>query len=234
MKKFYQTAESGTAPGGFVVRLDGKPIKTPLQHMLLIQSHKLAEAIATEWQTQGDEIKPETMPLTRLANTMVDKAKTGDRAEMEDQVLHYGGSDLVCYFATHPATLVKEHEMQWKPLISWMKSEYDISFDIICGIKYQHQPQPSLDRLRKLVQSLSPADFTIVQAATATTGSIIIALALLEGKLTPEAAYQAACADEIHQLKTWGEDAEAQKRLDIIKADLNDVAKFRDLVKATK
>lgn len=231
MKKFYKIAEAGTAPGGYVIRLDGKPVRTPLKNLLLLSSKELAEAIALEWAAQGVEIQPITMPLTQLANTMIDKAKGGDREEMNAQLVEYGESDLVCYFATHPADLVKRHEELWAPLVAWMKKKYGIIFETISGIQYHHQPQESLDKLQKLIEGLNPADFTVVQAASATTGSVVIALALLEGRLSSGAAHEAACVDEIYQLKTWGADAEAQKRLDTIQAELNSIVQFRDFVR---
>jgi chaperone required for assembly of F1-ATPase len=231
MKKFYKIAEAGTAPDGYMIRLDGKPVRTPLRNPVLLSSQPLAEAIALEWAAQGDEIQPTTMPLTQLANTMIDKAKGEDRAAMNEQLLDYGSSDLVCYFATHPADLVKRHQEYWTPLLSWIKEKYGIAFEAVSGIQYQHQPQDSLDKLQNLLEGLSSEDFTVVQAASATTGSVVIAFALLEGKLSPEEAYQAACVDEIYQLKTWGEDAEARKRLDIIQSELKSIAQFRDLLK---
>ncbi len=233
MRKFYKVAEAGTAPGGYVVRLDGKPFRTPLKSLLLLSSKALAEAIALEWADQGDEIRPASMPLTQLANTMIDKARGADRAEMNGQMRGYGSSDLVCYFATHPADLVKRHQQQWTPLIEWMQEKYGIVLETVSGIKYHHQPEESLDKLEKIISALAPEIFTVVQAAAATTGSVVIALALSEGRLSPEEAHQAACVDEIYQLRTWGADAEAQKRLDIIQSELNAIARFRDLLKAS-
>lgn len=232
MRKFYKIAEAGTAPGGHVIRLDGKLLRTPLGNIALLPSKELAEAIAFEWAGQGDEILPASMPLTRLANTMADKAKGDERAEMNATLLEYGSSDLVCYFATHPADLVRRHQERWTPLLAWMKERHDIVFEAVAGIQYHCQPQESVDRLRKLLEGLDAADFTVVQAASATTGSVVISLALLEGKILPEEAYQAACVDEIYQLETWGADAEAQKRLDVMQSELRAIARFRDLVRA--
>jgi chaperone required for assembly of F1-ATPase len=234
MKKFYKSAAAGTAPGGHVVRLDGKPVRTPLKNLLLLQTATLAEAIALEWAVQESEIRPATMPLTQLANTMIDKAQGDDRAAMTAQLVEYGSSDLVCYFATHPADLVRLHQEHWAPLLGWMKEKHGIVFETVSGIQYHHQPQDSLDKLKKLIEVLNPADFTVVQAASATTGSVVIALALLEGRLSPEEAHQAACVDEIYQLKTWGADAEAQKRLDIIQSELNSIVQFKSMTRASR
>jgi chaperone required for assembly of F1-ATPase len=223
----------GTAPGGYVVRLDGKPMKTPLGHVLLLTSQPLAEEISKEWAAQGKELQPVTMPLTRLANTMVDKARGPDRAAMNAEIVKYGGSDLICYFATHPSDLVKLHEEQWGPLLVWLKEKYGIAFESVSGIQYHQQPQPALDKLKKTIEDLDAAEFTVVQSAAAVTGSVAIALAMLEERLSSEEAFEAACVDEIFQLKTWGADEPAQKRLDILKSELGVIARFAELLKAS-
>ena len=230
MRKFYKTVEAGTAPGGYVVRLDGKPLKTPLNNLLLLSSHTLASAIAQEWAGQGEDLTPHAMPFTQLANTMIDKGKGEARAEMNAQVLRFGGSDLVCYFATHPADLVRRHRQHWSPLIAWMLEKYGIKLETVSGIQYHHQPPEALSQLQKRIESLNAADFMVVQAAAAATGSVVIALALLEKEISTEEAYQAACVDEIYQLETWGEDAEARQKLEAIKTELNVIASFRDMI----
>lgn len=232
MKKFYKTAEAGTAPGGYVVRLDGKPLKTPLRHVLLMPTEALAAAVAAEWQAQGEEIVPSSMPLTQLASTMLDKAAGDDRAGMNRQLCEYSGSDLVCYFATHPAELVRRHEAHWRPLLAWLQERHGVALEAVSGIQYKQQPEAALKALQALIEGLHPADFTVLQAAAAATGSVTIGLALLEGRLTPEEAWQAACVDEVYQLETWGEDAEARKRLDVILSELKTAVTFRDALRA--
>jgi chaperone required for assembly of F1-ATPase len=231
MKRFYKSAEAGTAPGGFVVRLDGKPIKSVMQHHLILQSRGLAEAIANEWQAQGKEIVPASMPLMQLATTMADKVKGADRAAMNIEILKYGASDLVCYFAATPPELVKRQQQHWLPLLQWLEREHGVRLEHIAGIQYHNQPPESLEKLNSLITGLDAGDFTVVQAATALCGSTVLALALKEGYLDATGAYEAACVDEIYQLETWGEDALARKRLDHIKAELDAIVRFRDLLR---
>jgi chaperone required for assembly of F1-ATPase len=163
----------------------------------------------------------------------VDKARGPDRTAMNAEVLKYAGSDLVCYFAAHPPALVRLHEEHWKPLLVWLKEKHGVVLESVSGIQYHPQPQAALDKLKKIIEGLDAADFTIVQSVTASAGSIVIALALLEGKISAEEVYQAACVDEIYQLKTWGADELAQKKLDALRADLEVIGRFRDLLKAS-
>lgn len=232
MKKFYKTAEAGRVPDGYAVLLDGKPLKTPLKKLLLLPSIALADAVAHEWECQECDIRPSLMPLTQLSNTMIDKAGGDDRSEMNLRILEYGSSDLVCYFAEHPDDLVKRHHLCWMPLLTWMREQYGIVFKTTSGIRHCSQPQESMDKLEKLINEFTVDEFTVIQAASATTGSVVIAFALLKGQLSPEEAWQAACVDEIFQIETWGDDVDARKRLDAIRSELDLINRFRNLVKA--
>src|SRR6187402_1626936 len=126
MKRFYKVAEPGTAPGGHVVRLDGKTIKTPLQHPLIVPTAALAAGMAAEWAAQKTDVIPSSMPLNQLANTMIDKGRGADREAMEQTVVDYGASDLVCYFAAHPQDLVARQEACWRPLVEWIGGEHGV------------------------------------------------------------------------------------------------------------
>ena len=232
MKRFYKIAEAGTAPGGYVIRLDGKPVKSVMQHSLIFASKDLADAIAAEWQAQGKDIIPNSMPLMQLANTMTDKSSGPDRQAMNVELLKYGASDLICYFAATPADLVARQEAVWLPLLKWLADTHGIVFERVDGIRYHNQPPESLEKLNTLLTTMNAPDFTAAQAATALTGSVIIALALAEGYLDAEAAHAAACVDEIYQLEKWGEDALARKRLENIRLELHAISTFINLIKS--
>lgn len=231
MKRFYKRAEAGTAPGGYVIRLDGKPVKSVMQHNLIFTSKDLADAIAAEWEAQGAEIIPHSMPLMQLANTMADKAHGPDRQALNVEVLKFAASDLVCYFAASPPDLVERQEKLWLPLLDWLKSTHGIALEKVAGIQYHNQPPESLEALNKLISSMDGPGFTALQAATAVTGSAVIGLALADGWLDSDSAFDAACVDECYQLEKWGEDDLARKRLNRIKADLAALAQFRDLIR---
>jgi chaperone required for assembly of F1-ATPase len=233
MKKFYKKAEAGTAPGGYVVRLDGKTIKTPLKNHQIVPSPQLAAEMAMEWDRQGDEIKPAIMPLTQLANTMIDKGQGADRAEITEQLLDFGASDLLCYFAATPPELAMRQKKLWQPLLDWVRQEYGIHLLTVEGIQYITQPDESQEKLQVLIEGLEASDFTVLQAAASAAGSVVIGLALMAGKISAGEAHAAACVDEAFQLEKWGEDTEARTRLENIKAELSVIARFHELVKAT-
>lgn len=232
MRRFYKAVTWAPAPGGYVLRLDDKILRTPLSHAVLLESADLTAAIADEWIAQSDTIVPASMQMMQLANTMIDKGLGDARNDIVQHVLIYAGSDLICYFADHPAKLTARHEALWRPLLGWLEKCHGIRLEAVQGIRHHQQPEGTIEKFKKLLESLSPADFTVVQAAAGTAGSLVIALALLEGQLDAHSAWEAACVDEIFQLEMWGEDAEARSRLERIKKELAMISQFSDLVKA--
>jgi chaperone required for assembly of F1-ATPase len=230
MRKFYKAAEAGTAPGGYVIRLDGKMLKTPMQKNILLDSKALADAIAAEWNAQGDDVILSSMPIAQLVNTMIDKSDGDDRRVMNDEIVKYTGSDLVCYLATHPEDLVARHRALWLPLVEWMNDTLGVRLETVQGMKYHHQPDASLKRMAEIVAGLDAPSFTVVQAAMGVTGSAVMAFAILYGRLTAADAFAAAMVDEIYQIEKWGDDFLAQKKLDHVRAELETIARFRDLV----
>ena len=235
LKKFYQLAEAGTAPGAgaatHVVRLDGRVLKTPMKQTLVLPNANLAAAIAAEWQGQGEHVIPDSMPLTQLANTMIDKAAGSERPALDNEICKYAGSDLVCYLATSPPELVKRQEDIWLALIAWLAQRHGAQLTAVHGIRYEEQSADALEKLRAVIEALSPADFTAVQAMVGITGSVVIALALLDGQLTATQAQEAACIDEIYQLEKWGEDKIARDRITRMAREIDACAAFISLTR---
>ncbi|MGB8558375.1 MAG: ATP12 family protein, partial [Pseudolabrys sp.] len=72
-KRFFEHARTDDADEGRVaILLDAKPVLTPARRALTAPSRRLAQAIASEWDAQTGMIDPARMPLTRLANAVID------------------------------------------------------------------------------------------------------------------------------------------------------------------
>src|SRR5262245_8562440 len=99
-KRFYGNASVGEGTP-YPLLLDGRGVKTPSGNQLAAPSAALTQAIAAEWNAQGERIDPATMPLTRLANTIIDGVAPSAEAVAEE-IAKYLGSDLVCYRADAP------------------------------------------------------------------------------------------------------------------------------------
>src|SRR5262245_56888301 len=133
MKRFYETAKPLQRSGAYGIALDGKPIKTPGKHDLVVPNAALAAAIAEEWNAQQREVRAATMPLTRLATTTVDRVAT-QRDTIVRQTAAYAATDLVCYRAAHPPALATRQQAVWQPLIDWAVLRYDAPLSVTTGI----------------------------------------------------------------------------------------------------
>ena len=175
MKRFYQKAEPAKRAGGYAIALDGKPIKTPGKRDLLVPSGALAAAIAEEWNAQETEVRPATMPLTRLATTTVDRVAT-QRDAIVRQTANYAGTDLVCYRAAHPPALAARQQAVWQPLIDWAVLRYDAPLVVTTGVIPTTQSATSLRAFAAAVAEQDDFALTALHVATAACGSLVIAL----------------------------------------------------------
>ena len=150
MKKFYKTASAKKAKHGFEIHLDGKPLKTPLKDSLLLPTQALAQLIAAEWQAQGDVITPETLPLTRLANTAQD-VTVNSFDKVLGEVAAFAAHDLLCYRSGKPKELDELEAATWDPYLAWAKTAHGILLQVTSGISPVEQDQKALENLARLV-----------------------------------------------------------------------------------
>lgn len=205
MKRFYKTAAATAADGGWAVTLDGRPIRTPARAPLVVPTEALAAAIAAEWNAQGDEIRPGTMPLTGLANAAIDRV-AADRNLFVDSLARYAESDALTYRAEHPEDLVQRQAATWNPILDWAERRYGVEFELVPGVMHRPQPATTVKRLREPLEALAPFPLTAMQPLVTISGSLVLALALIEGAIEEEAAWAAGEHDELYQIEKWGDD----------------------------
>lgn len=220
MKRFYKTVSVVRYPdGSHAVLLDQKPLKTPAKAEFLVPSAALAAAIAEEWDAQVTEIRPLQMPFTRLVATALDRTAR-DRDGVAEEIIRYGDTDLLSYRADQPPKLVGRQQAAWQPLLDWFRERYDVQLRVTEGVLAVQQPAELRIRLQQVCAGLNPLELTILHALTGATGSVVIGLAVLTGRLDAEAAHSISLLDEYFQVERWGEDAEAAERRAGLLADL--------------
>lgn len=207
-KRFWTRAEAEPCEGGFTVRLDGRAVKTPAKAPLVVPTLEMALAIAAEWDAQTGEVKPDTMPVTRAANSAIDKI-VPQRAEVVEIVAAYGASDLLCYRATGPEALVSRQAAGWDPVLDWAAGLAGARLAVTRGVIPVAQPAEAVAALSARVAAMSPFRLAGFHDLVAVSGSLVLALAVTEGRLLPEEAWRLSRIDEAWQVEQWGEDEEA-------------------------
>lgn len=224
-KRFWKEAAVEAVGGGFTVRLDGRPVRTPAKALLVVPTSGLAEAIAREWDAQSGLVKPEIMPFTRSANSAIDKIIPQFDAVVE-MLAAYGGTDLLCYRATGPESLVARQAAGWDPLLDWAATTLDVPLVATAGVMHIAQTPAALSRLHGFVAALTPFQLAAFHDLVAISGSLVLALALTRCRLTAPEAWALSRIDEAWQIERWGEDEEASASEAVREADFLQAARF--------
>jgi len=208
--RFYEQAAVVPVAEGFAVALDGRTVHTPARRALVAPAAAIAEAISAEWAAQAKVIDPLAMPLTRLANSIVDGV--AERAgEVAADILKYLGSDALFYRAEHPEALVARQAERWDPVLFWAAERLGARFVLAEGVMHVRQPEPAIAAARAALPG-DPWRLGALHAVTTLTGSALLALALLHGHLAAEAVWDVAYVDEDWNAEQWGLDEEAALR----------------------
>ncbi|MCR6643456.1 MAG: ATP12 family chaperone protein [Terricaulis sp.] len=129
-RRFYKTALPTPADG---VALDQRTLRTPGGAVFAAPTAALAAAVAAEWEAQGEEIIPASMPLSQLAFAAIDWAPV-----RRDELVHYVGAyietDLCAHRAEAPAELAARQSAAWDPLLAWAAEAHGLTPPVVSGI----------------------------------------------------------------------------------------------------
>lgn len=217
-RRFYKTVAVVEAGGGWQVQLDHRNLRTPKASLMVLPTQGVAEQVAAEWAAQTDVIEMATMHATRLANTAIETIG-GSRDGVAHQVAQYAGADLLCYFADDPAALVARQEAAWSPLLARAAAEEGLHFERCAGIVHKAQPDETLTRVREIALSLDDFQLAGLAFGVPLFGSAVLAIGVLRGWLSGEAAFDLSRLDEAFQEEKWGVDAEAAERTDRLRGE---------------
>lgn len=207
-RRFYEHAAAKPHEGGFALFLDGKVVKTPGRKPLAVVSRAVADALAAEWEGQGAEVDPSTMPVTRIVNSAIDHV-AGEMAAVRAEIVKYAGTDLICYRAEAPEGLIAAQAAAWDPLVTWAREKFGARFILAAGVVPIRQDESAVAAIDHAVADFDALRLSALSTATTLTGSAVIALAVATGRLSVEEAWAVAHVDEDWQMAQWGRDEAA-------------------------
>ena len=229
MKRFWKEAAAAPADDGWAIALDGRPVRTPAHNALAVPSEALAGAIAEEWNSAEEKVDPRAMPLTGLANAAIDRVACNP-GSFAAGLAAYGESDLACYRAEGPSELVARQAQSWDRLLGWARRRFDVDFRTTSGVMHVKQPEATTRRLAHAVAALDPFRLAALSPLVTIGGSLVAALAVAEGAMSAEDAWEAVTLDDRWQLEKWGADAEAETALEARRRDFFAAARFLELL----
>lgn len=206
-KRFWKEAAVTEAEDGFGIALDGRPVRTPGRAALLVPTRAMAEAIAAEWDAQGELLDPLSMPATRAANSAIEKV-IPQRAGVIEALAEYGATDLLCYRAEAPADLVARQEAAWDPLLEWAREALGAPLKTTTGVMFAPQDAGALAALRAQLEGADAFELAALHDLIMLSGSLVIGLKA-RAPSDPGPLWEASRVDEIYQADAWGYDEEA-------------------------
>lgn len=207
-KRFWSDVTVDLRGEDYVILLDKRLVKTPAKATLAVPSQAMAEAIAAEWEAQGEKIDPRTMPTTRSANAALDKV-TPQQAEVAQLIAAYGEDDLLCYRAPSPEELLTRQKEAWDPLLAWAAEHLDAPLRTVEGVMHVAQPANAVANLTARVVTQSPFQLAALHDLVSMSGSLVIGLAAQAEAFAIGDLWTRSRLDELWQIEQWGQDDEA-------------------------
>ena len=207
-RRFWSVVEVAPTEAGHAILLDGRPALTPAKAPLTAPTQALAAAVADEWKAQREALEPGSMPMTRTANSAIDKVARHP-SEVADMLASYANSDLTCYRADRPGELAARQAAAWDPLLGWAAGRYGARLIAVEGVIHQPQPKAALDKLAATVHALTPFELAAMHDLVSLSGSLIIGLATADGHTDADEMWRRSRIDEDWQIEQWGHDDEA-------------------------
>lgn len=228
MKRFYKATSAVEVADAWHVHLDARAVKTPGKAALALPSQALAAAIAEEWAAQGEEVVPDTMPLTQYACSAIDRVAPA-RTSVITQASAYGETDLLAYPTDEPADLRAKQDDSWLPLIARLEA-LGWTLQQTSGLMAIDQDPDLRPRAQAWLERQDDMRLTALASLIETSGSFFLAYLLAEDGLGIDSLIEACTIEERFNLEAWGSDEEAEQLLARRKADLRSAAQMLDLL----
>lgn len=229
MRRFWQHAAAVVDAAGFAIQLDGKPVRTPARAPLILPSATLADAVADEWNAQGEAVDPRAMPITGLANAAIDHAAR-DPAAFAATLTPFAETDLLCYRDDRDAVLAAEQAAAWNPLLGWAEARFGTEFALTAGVMHVAQPPATVATLAAAVRALPPFRLAPMAPLVTVSGSLVAALAVEAGAHVAADLWPLLCLDQLYQERRWGHDDAAAAQRAAHEAEWLNAARFLRLL----
>ncbi|WP_293573359.1 ATP12 family chaperone protein [Phaeobacter sp.] len=229
-KRFWKQVDVAATEGGFVITLDGRQVKTPAKALLCVPTRAMADAVAAEWDAQGESVDPLSMPTTRSANAAIDKV-SHQHGEVSDMLAEYGDSDLLCYRAETPAELVARQAQLWDPALAWAEESLGVRLAPRSGLLHVAQDPDDVAKLRGLVHEMTAFQLAAFHDLVGMSGSLILGFAAARGWRPADEIWALSRLDEQWQEEQWGRDDEAHATAELKREAFMHAKRFYDFSK---
>ncbi len=147
------------------------------------------------------------------------------RADTINAILRFGENDLLSYRAEGPAELVAR-QRSWDAHLDWASRHHGARLAVTRGVGHIEQPAEALAALRRTIEARDDFALAALHVLTSVTRSLVLGLAVLDGRLTAREAFTMSRLDEAYQAEKWGADADAEARAGHLAAEMDHAARL--------
>jgi chaperone required for assembly of F1-ATPase len=115
-------------------------------------------------------------------------------------------------------------------LLRWARTRFGIEIETTAGVMHRPQPAGTVEMLGRAASARSAFQLAGLAPLVTIAGSLIVALALAEGAIGLEAAWDAAILDEAWQAEQWGADPLAAASLENRRREFEGAYRFLTLL----
>ncbi|WP_379554437.1 ATP12 family chaperone protein [Qipengyuania sp. DGS5-3] len=211
MKRFYEEVSTAQVADGWQVMLDARAIKTQGGAAQIAPTKALADILASEWETQGEELDPKLFRARDMIDYALDVI-AADPATTAQRIVPYADTDTLCYRAEPEEPLFARQQEVWEPLLSAFEAREGVAMQRISGIMHRPQSAEAMAALGRKLAALDAFTLAALETTTALSASLCIGLSALENGADSDALWRAANLEEDWQAELWGLDEEAEAR----------------------
>lgn len=211
MKRFYKDVATAKTEQGWIVSLDGRPLKTQGGQPQVVPTKALVERLAAEWREQGDVIEPASFRHRDMADYALDVVRM-DSSEVVEKLLGYAETDTLCFRADPEEPLYRRQQEVWEPVVTALETREGVKLHRVSGILHRSQTAETREKLRARLEALDHFTLTALEQTTSLSASLCIGLEALQEGADAEALWNAANLEEDWQASLWGRDEEAEER----------------------
>ncbi|KAK9813713.1 hypothetical protein WJX73_004730 [Symbiochloris irregularis] len=187
---------------GFQISLDGRALRTPAKHPLLLPTRLLAAAIAAEWQWQeSGKLRPHTMPLMTLAATALDQPKS--KEDVIETLLGFLDTDGLCCRSKDPSVSERQSKVL-NPILQRAGQRLGADFTTSSSIFGSPQSDAAAIAVQNHLAGLDHWRLAATDSLSAACKSVLMGISVTQGWLTMHEALEAASLEESINIEGWG------------------------------
>ena len=121
-----------------------------------------------------------------------------NREEVVNRLVRFALTDMLLFWGQNK-DLVEKQEKIWGPLLEWASYELNTKFIKTQGLDVPEQEKTSGHRLKLFLESLSDKELAAFYVAALNMKSVLLAAALVKGRINAQEAFEAAYLEELWQ-----------------------------------